>query len=222
MRFIPTPVGNTAWKGSGSFRGAVHPHACGEHIIYVFVEYLPGGSSPRLWGTHSCNLIGFDPFRFIPTPVGNTFPLPRPRSCRPVHPHACGEHPPHHSRPKYCRGSSPRLWGTPRHAADRPFPHGSSPRLWGTHFLNFISQREGRFIPTPVGNTLECAFYMPVPSVHPHACGEHYGIIPGTKKPAVDPTPVGNTGQHSSEAPTSTVHPHACGEHRDDLPRGGG
>ena len=174
MRFIPTPVGNTAWKGSGSFRGAVHPHACGEHIIYVFVEYLPGGSSPRLWGTHSCNLIGFDPFRFIPTPVGNTFPLPRPRSCRPVHPHACGEHPPHHSRPKYCRGSSPRLWGTPRHAADRPV--------------------SARFIPTPVGNTFSELYLSKRGPVHPHACGEHARVrILHAGHRRFIPTPVGNT-----------------------------
>ena len=132
-RFIPTPVGNTSYTS--------------------LLSISAGGSSPRLWGTHSCNLIGFDPFRFIPTPVGNTFPLPRPRSCRPVHPHACGEHPPHHSRPKYCRGSSPRLWGTPRHAADRPV--------------------SARFIPTPVGNTFSELYLSKRGPVHPHACGEH-------------------------------------------------
>ncbi len=50
-RFIPTPVGNIFPSCHKATEQSVHPHACGEHILF----YLPlpgdGGSSPRLWGT---------------------------------------------------------------------------------------------------------------------------------------------------------------------------
>ncbi len=51
-RFIPTHVGNTR---VGHVRGeetAVHPHACGEHLFRRSIISYPGGSSPRMWGTH--------------------------------------------------------------------------------------------------------------------------------------------------------------------------
>ena len=50
-RFIPTPVGNTKESKAGPFMVAVHPHACGEHIIVAVYQSWPSGSSPRLWGT---------------------------------------------------------------------------------------------------------------------------------------------------------------------------
>tara|TARA_Y100001001_G_C7859827_1_gene257259 strand:+ start:159 stop:416 length:258 start_codon:yes stop_codon:yes gene_type:complete len=52
LRFIPTPVGNTAASLSVNTVSAVHPHACGEHaeIAQEVAERV----------------------RFIPTPVGNT------------------------------------------------------------------------------------------------------------------------------------------------------
>ncbi|CAB1083943.1 hypothetical protein D1AOALGA4SA_11477 [Olavius algarvensis Delta 1 endosymbiont] len=71
----------------------------------------------------------------------------------PVHPHACGEHVRAVSFFLGQRGSSPRLWGTPR--------KGYSRRL------------TERFIPTPVGNTLVLLPPRRPATVHPHACGEH-------------------------------------------------
>ena len=71
-----------------------------------------------------------------------------------------------------------------------------------------------RFIPTPVGNTLVIGWEPILKPVHPHACGEHLGILntrggcPGSSPrlwgtpdlvPSKDfllrfiPTPVGNT-----------------------------
>jgi len=50
-RFIPTPVGNTLFRHPGKDYAAVHPHACGEHDIFVLGEQSLLGSSPRLWGT---------------------------------------------------------------------------------------------------------------------------------------------------------------------------
>ena len=82
---------------------------------------------------------------------------------------------------------------------------------------------------------------MPVPTVHPHACGEHRGRsftvrslrgssprVWGTSKPSGSvsrdqrfiPTRVGNMPRKINFRPIPAVHPHACGEHgnRDPLP----
>jgi len=70
-RFIPTPVGNMIRDPLFSYRWAVHPHACGEHVlpsratsvsavhphacgehaVTADTPYEVDGSSPRLWGT---------------------------------------------------------------------------------------------------------------------------------------------------------------------------
>ena len=91
-RFIPTRVGNTRRPGSICWAGAVHPHACGEYLLGHYLVIFKGGSSPRVWGIrrrstgHGCRC------RFIPTRVGNTFPVRTRPADRTVHPHACGEY----------------------------------------------------------------------------------------------------------------------------------
>ena len=134
-----------------------------------------------------------------------------------VHPHACGEHQGKRPPQALFVGSSPRMWGTRRKAADRRF--------------------QTRFIPTHVGNTLEDAGYSMILSVHPHACGEHrirsrsldhddgssprmWGTLTNPSS-TVDrdrfiPTHVGNTSGGGWANRPSTVHPHACGEHLTD------
>ena len=133
LRFIPTPVGNTPELRNLARTYKVHPHACGEHLVYVVDDAAVGGSSPRLWGTrdrHGCKI----PRRwFIPTPVGNTVYRSSTYYLPPVHPHACGEH------------------TSTTYSIDRP--PGSSPRLWGTRRPDEDSEKPDRFIPTPVGNT---------------------------------------------------------------------
>jgi len=91
--------------------------------------------------------------RVIPTPVGNTSWFSRSSRLSSVHPHARGEH----SR------SGGRL----------PAGVGSSPRPWGTRGASPECCEDLRFIPTPVGNTAFRAAYLCIPTVHPHACGEH-------------------------------------------------
>ena len=193
-RFIPTPVGNTPRFFGPRLPAPVHPHACGEHAMVEDCIRRCGGSSPRLWGTRLLARLEAWGRRFIPTPVGNT-PLPSLRSANlPVHPHACGEHLFLASANTVWYGSSPRLWGTPRRAE--------------------IMRVQFRFIPTPVGNTIYADFETISVSVHPHACGEHYGgytnrgvkngssprlwgtldcLIRVEILPRFIPTPVGNT-----------------------------
>ena len=154
------------------------------------------------------------PARFIPTPVGNTQSRLRGDPQAAVHPHACGEHSTAPPPTEVSTGSSPRLWGT---------RHGRTTN-WSV----------ARFIPTPVGNTLEVYRAWAGLAVHPHACGEHVrlrakvfqllGSSPrlwGTQLVQTSgvghirfiPTPVGNTLLHLCLALLQAVHPHACGEH---------
>ena len=51
-RFIPTHVGNTKKHPNALHVQAVHPHACGEHVLTYQTFRRWGGSSPRMWGTH--------------------------------------------------------------------------------------------------------------------------------------------------------------------------
>ena len=92
-RFIPTHVGNTPRRLRPRLKGAVHPHACGEHAV-----------------TRGRVAVAV---RFIPTHVGNTRPCFRLAFGLSVHPHACGEHPTSARPPTPWTGSSPRMWGTP-------------------------------------------------------------------------------------------------------------
>ncbi len=213
-RFIPTPVGNTPADGGCPAPRAVHPHARGEHSSRGKPTPYGSGSSPRPWGTlsHPRHAAG-DP-RFIPTPVGNTpWPpaaLPRPA----VHPHARGEHVYAQPINRYFAGSSPRPWGTQR----QPFGH-----------LELV-----RFIPTPVGNTLDADHRQVQGTVHPHARGEHCRSVTGPSissgssprpwgtrgrrarpqgQPRFIPTPVGNTSSGARWIRLRSVHPHARGEH---------
>ncbi len=213
-RFIPTPVGNTTFAASVLRPRSVHPHARGEHYATIAGAAKSYGSSPRPWGTRRHRRVDAPVVRFIPTPVGNTARPPPPRPHCPVHPHARGEH------AGLAQGSEAF--------------HGSSPRPWGTLAAPGCAQRRRRFIPTPVGNTLEITQRAGRPPVHPHARGEHarggrrwcltFGSSPrpwGTPDgPAsVDlyarfiPTPVGNTQCAAPACCRRTVHPHARGEH---------
>ncbi len=133
---------------------------------------------------------------------------------RAVHPHACGEHTMYPVDTTGGAGSSPRMWGTPQQIE-------SEPAWW-------------RFIPTHVGNTRPRLPGLCPLAVHPHACGEHYGVAGvtadnfgssprmwGTRELEFDgvaytrfiPTHVGNTPAKQAARRGETVHPHACGEH---------
>ena len=148
-------MGNTKFPCFHLSYLSVHPHACGEHIIWSPHPDPMRGSSPRMWGTLILSIVPIIGHRFIPTHVGNTAKPTMAVLSWPVHPHACGEHELLKQRTLLRHGSSPRMWGT-RHAA------------WSMGCLR-------RFIPTHVGNTLVYACRHLPKAVHPHACGEHFG-----------------------------------------------
>ena len=173
------------------------------------------GSSPRMWGTLFKRLLDIFVSRFIPTHVGNTLAealatdsravhphaggehtLHKPIlfENRTVHPHACGEHYVKHIRGFLCRGSSPRMWGTP------PLESHATTPPW--------------FIPTHVGNTLVQVFGEMGKPVHPHACGEHQDVVFVRYYPTgSSPRMWGTLGLFLAKAHVNSVHPHACGEH---------
>ncbi|ERY66999.1 hypothetical protein Q055_03876 [Pseudomonas aeruginosa BL01] len=152
-RFIPTHVGNTVGDPPTWAWRPVHPHACGEHGVADMGTFIPGGSSPRMWGTLLAGAEAADLERFIPTHVGNTLQGNRPAASAAVHPHACGEH--------------IRFWTMVSTSC------GSSPRMWGTRPTDGHLYLGARFIPTHVGNTPAHRFRTCASPVHPHACGEH-------------------------------------------------
>ena len=51
FRFIPALAGNTRGGRNKPSSKAVHPRACGEHLVKEIPLLLPDGSSPRLRGT---------------------------------------------------------------------------------------------------------------------------------------------------------------------------
>ncbi len=106
--------------------------------------------------------------------------------------------------------------------------------MWGTPLPPVSENVPLRFIPTGVGNTPSCLSSSPVNAVHPHGCGEHFGVVAvaytsigssprvwGTPCPtrirkAVKrfiPTGVGNTLPKLTSGGQVPVHPHGCGEH---------
>ena len=111
-RFIPTSVGNTLLRESRSSPREVHPHERGEHDEHKSLCRRSCGSSPRAWGTRVEIIIGNPITRFIPTSVGNTYPVCATIERHQVHPHERGEHPKMKNAPPVKHGSSPRAWGT--------------------------------------------------------------------------------------------------------------
>ena len=152
-RSIPTCVGNTRLASVFGAVMAVHPHVCGEYLMYEGTRYRRSGPSPRVWGIHDDDIHFILMDRSIPTCVGNTHTcdkVPPPLS---VHPHVCGEY-------------SLALVGGFRGC-------GPSPRVWGVLRNNYRKLEKNRSIPTCVGNTV-CRHPSPQkPPVHPHVCGEY-------------------------------------------------
>ncbi|MDB5033320.1 MAG: hypothetical protein JWQ98_561 [Chlorobi bacterium] len=176
------------------------------------------GSSPRMWGDQPILLDCWIISRFIPTHVGRSnFVIPQRRSFT-VHPHACGE-----------------IFWKLITVADTA---GSSPRMWGDPTGEGSYQRHVRFIPTHVGRSLAAGTASWSWSVHPHACGEIFGVITppyswigssprmwgdptiGGKEDLRGrfiPTHVGRSCHLDRGAPRPPVHPHACGEIRNSI-----
>ena len=130
---IPAHAGNTLYRMLVSERDWNHPRACGEHEISVLILRLSQGSSPRMRGTPKESAFSRLHTGIIPAHAGNTLVAFSGNSTCRDHPRACGEHAVEKLCEERCRGSSPRMRGTP-----------------------FLSERIGAFmriIPAHAGNT---------------------------------------------------------------------
>ena len=193
---------------------AAHPHVCGEHGLESAECLFIFGSSPRVWGALGFGVSVPSLPRLIPTCVGSTLGNKSWTGGTQAHPHVCGEHTQTPPRPKPSLGSSPRVWGAPRH------------QLQGI--------RNTRLIPTCVGSTGTPGRTAPQHPAHPHVCGEHlkspladlsqtgssprvWGApierLPGRHERRLIPTCVGSTRPRLRFRPKSSAHPHVCGEH---------
>ncbi|SQC53762.1 Domain of uncharacterised function (DUF2825) [Pseudomonas aeruginosa] len=193
-RFIPRLWGNIGPAWSPSMSIPAHPHARGEHLLEDGRSRAAFGSSPLPWGTPRPVLAWLPQLRFIPTPVGNTRPARAEGTSSAVHPHTRGEHSTSSMICATVTGSSPHPWGTP--CPGGPLHH------------------QGRFIPTPVGNTPSAPGPAGGPAVHPHTRGEHE-LCPccGSCTLGSSPHPWGTRLLATSRRGERAVHPHTRGEH---------
>jgi len=90
-RFTPTGVGTTKRPAASSDVIAVHPHGRGDNDCAYQITIRLRGSPPRAWGQLVIRHYLFPPFRFTPTGVGTTRPVPPQNRPITVHPHGRGD-----------------------------------------------------------------------------------------------------------------------------------
>ena len=71
-RIIPTRVGTRNVRITSEFRRKDHPHACGDKLKPISTNFVPPGSSPRVWGQVTRYLHMLKDSRIIPTRVGTS------------------------------------------------------------------------------------------------------------------------------------------------------
>ena len=234
-RFIPARAGNTGGAAAPWHVAPVHPRTCGEHPVRGTMNALFIGSSPHVRGTRICPLSPRRCPRFIPARAGNTVDdLPEPVAPA-VHPRTCGEHPDlpgdgaerHRFIPARAGNTAlladgpaagpvhPRTCGEHLDGLPPPDPwFGSSPHVRGTPPHDRLGLRRFRFIPARAGNTLPTARFLPLPSVHPRTCGEHYETWDEEKRmDGSSPHVRGTLRGAGLMRPRPAVHPRTCGEH---------
>ena len=202
-RFIPAHAGNTRFRRAASRPLAVHPRACGEHLIPAAIRFLSIGSSPRMRGTPSARRWPGRRSGFIPAHAGNTASQDAPYSpSSGSSPRMRGTQPerrPHPAPPRFIPAHAgntgsrlhrsgagavhPRACGEHITShADVPCVGGSSPRMRGTQRDPRPAPVACRFIPAHAGNTVSRRRRTSLAPVHPRACGEH-GSTPYSSSP---------------------------------------
>ena len=235
-RFTPTHVGTTTPTLCSSQGWPVHPHACGDDLPVMHTAASITGSPPRMWGrrqragrerrryqsTHAC---GDDLVQERPTAPWHFGSPPRMWGRRHL--------PGHRNRelrfaPRMWGrlGSldlgdgvsrfTPRMWGLTRSLVTPPlrFPV-PPPRMWGRRSCRVPRLVAWRFTPTHVGTTDASAAAAAMLPVHPHACGDDFGmtsvLVRGVGSP---PRMWGRRGGVEVEAPGS---PPRCGDDGDEM-----
>ena len=131
-----------------------HPRACGENFIPRPRAAPFGGSSPRMRGKLTGELIHRGTTGLIPAHAGKTLGGIRFRWSAWAHPRVCGENPPAF----YCRYGHP----------------GSSPRMRGKRNDHAAASTTRRLIPAHAGKTTRAKLVAFHAAAHPRACGENF------------------------------------------------
>ena len=120
LRIIPARAGQTILYHYSSSLVPDHPRACGANFCGVTAGWPYFGSSPRVRGKQSCTTILPLWFRIIPARAGQTTMSMGFVWASSDHPRACGANLSKNAEANAIAGSSPRVRGKPRHAADHP------------------------------------------------------------------------------------------------------
>ena len=216
-RIIPAHAGSTVCHVPLQSTVWDHPRACGEHATGAIAAVDNAGSSPRMRGAPLARVEARHEKGIIPAHAGSTPGPERPWLPFRDHPRACGEHDDLTVPSVYVEGSSPRMRGAPRDAADAEAHLG--------------------IIPAHAGSTVSTLCLWPRFRDHPRACGEHPRLVlvpcggegssPRMRGARVRdrrvrelqgiiPAHAGSTMAALRCGRTSRDHPRACGEH---LPR---
>ena len=132
--------------------GGDHPRGCGEKGTRGALEGVRGGSSPRVRGKVTSNLLGRRCLGIIPAGAGKSFNLLIVGSWDEDHPRGCGE-----------KGQSGSAAGGSQ---------GSSPRVRGKDTANRLQVKEERIIPAGAGKRLHPRQRPEASADHPRGCGE--------------------------------------------------
>ena len=162
-------------------------------MVDPYTRRNQGGSSPRVRGTRTRPTPRCRRFRFIPACAGNSESVSAICETHAVHPRVCGElgRPP--TSATGCRGSSPRVRGTPAHSGR--------------------GDRRQRFIPACAGNSRAACVQGRRRAVHPRVCGELAGAAAAAVRVRrFIPACAGNSPTTAALGARSPVHPRVCGE----------
>ena len=156
-RIIPAHAGSTVCHVPLQSTVWDHPRACGEHATGAIAAVDNAGSSPRMRGAPLARVEARHEKGIIPAHAGSTPGPERPWLPFRDHPRACGEHDDLTVPSVYVEGSSPRMRGAPRDAADAEAHLG--------------------IIPAHAGSTVSTLCLWPRFRDHPRACGEHPRLV---------------------------------------------
>ena len=187
-RFIPACAGNGKSGMSRPRSASVHPRVCGERESLSGPPFGCFGSSPRVRGTDSREILERAIPRFIPACAGNGGLPHRGGARSTVHPRVCGERVQVGGQ---CLGR-----------------FGSSPRVRGTVPDRVVAGPVDRFIPACAGNGAVCPKLKTQGAVHPRVCGERILItMPHGRSHGSSPRVRGTVQSHR-----------ACALHRRFIP----